>query len=148
MAKSDKGSGAGGWGFWIGGSKSNAISGTGAEFVGEVLLIAGDRAIDFQRPGVDAAGHVLGLFKSLLAEKLGYAEATASVVAVDNDAALLVRLKLGDAGRDLAHWDVQRAVDFGRSDFAGFAAVKENERFLLIAKLFHGDNVDFDREHG
>ena len=111
-------------------------------------MIAGDRAIDFQRPGVDAAGHVLGLFKSLLAEKLGYAEATASVVAMDNDAALLVRLKLGDAGRNFSHRDVQRAVDFGRSDFAGFAAVEENERFLLIAKLFHGDNVDFDREHG
>ena len=53
-------------------------------------LVASDRRIDVDRPGVDAAGQVVDVLEALLQEVLGRVLAAAAVVAVEGDRRRLV----------------------------------------------------------
>jgi hypothetical protein len=87
-------------------------------------LVAGNTGIDFAGPGFDAPGNRLRCIESLLAEPVGHAEGTRSVVAEDEQAVVRIEFLMGPRGY-VAHRHEQAGVDFGSCIFPTLADINE-----------------------
>ena len=97
---------------------------------------------------VDAPLHVLDLGKALAAEPVGDLQAATAVVAVDDDAAVAVRLQFRDADRNVSHRNVPRGLDVNEVVFVLLATVEQQKIFAGIQQRFYGEHVDFQRNWG
>jgi hypothetical protein len=108
-------------------------------------LITWQSAVDLDGPLVDAADEALGLRKTLLTQPRRDAKAAAAVMAMDHDAALLVRSKLFQSRLDLAHGDEKRAGDSDKIVFVLFATIEKHARIARVPQRLEGLTLDFKR---
>jgi hypothetical protein len=107
--------------------------------------IPGDLGIHFKRPAVDAAGHGLGGFHTLMSEPVGNIEAAHAVVAEADD--FVVRIELLQIRGYGAHGDEYSAIDPTEGVFVRFADVDEEELVATVEALFDFASRDFEIVH-
>ena len=109
------------------------------------FLISRQRGVDFLSPDVDATGHAERIFETVLLEPVGNVQAATTVVAMNNDVAVFVRLKLTDAIRNFAHRDQRRTFNANEIVLLLFPTIDEQKILASIKAALHGLTVNFHR---
>jgi hypothetical protein len=109
-------------------------------------LVARHLRINLLRPGVDAAGHILHLRKTLLTQPLRHPHAAAAMVAMNDDSRVAQRFELTQAAGDFPHGNQLGPLNASSLMLVGLSAIEQRKWLTGRAQLLHSGDIDFKRQ--